>query len=457
MKRLFGTDGIRAKYGEFPLTKNFVKKIGFSIGKIICSDKKNPVIYIAKDTRFSGDDLESFLLKGLGSFPVTVKCLGIIPTAALSYLTRKDEADLGIMISASHNLSEDNGIKLFAADGFKLADNKELEIERAALKINDLPDFQEDQASSKFLVKDDQGESLRDYIEFAKGTLAHSDLEGLRIVVDCSHGAVSDIADVIFSELKAEVHAINNKPDGLNINLNCGSQHPHITSETLKEYKADVGFSYDGDGDRVILVDDKANILDGDYIMSMLGLHLSKTNNLSQNTIVATVMSNMGLEEAMEPHNIKVIRTEVGDKKVVERMISENYNFGGEQSGHIVYLDNNPTGDGILTSLMILKMMKDSKKKLSELAKIYHKYPQILLNVRVKEKRDLKKIDGLYARLREFEKELSTSGRIFLRYSGTEPLARVMIEGKSKEQIESMATELASIIKNSIGDNRCQD
>jgi phosphoglucosamine mutase len=168
-------------------------------------------------------------------------------------------------------------------------------------------------------------------------------------------------------------------------------------------------------------------------------------------------MSNMGLEEAMEPHNIKVIRTEVGDKKVVERMISENYNFGGEQSGHIVYLDNNPTGDGILTSLMILKMMKDSKKKLSELAKIYHKYPQILLNVRVKEKRDLKKIDGLYARLREFEKELSTSGRIFLRYSGTEPLARVMIEGKSKEQIESMATELASIIKNSIGDNRCQD
>ena len=455
MKRLFGTDGIRARYGEFPLTKDFVKKIGYSIGKIISSDKKNPIVYIAKDTRFSGDDLESWLIKGLGSFSIQVKCLGIIPTAALSYLTRKDTADLGIMISASHNLSEDNGIKLFAADGFKLADDKELEIEEASLKIKDNPDNQEAQSSPGFLVQDDQGESLRDYIEFAKKTLLHSDLEGLRIVVDCSHGAVSDIADVIFSELKAEVHAINNEPDGRNINLNCGSQHPHVTSETVKKCKADVGFSYDGDGDRVILVDDKANILDGDYIMSMLGLHLSKRNNLNQNTIVATVMSNMGLEEAMTDHNIKVVRTEVGDKKVVERMIDKGYNFGGEQSGHIVYLNNNPTGDGILTSLMILKMMKDTNSKLSELAHIYHRYPQILLNVRVKEKKDFKDIDGLYVRLEKFEKELSDSGRIFLRYSGTEPLARVMIEGENKEQIEVMATELASIIKKSIGDNKC--
>jgi len=456
MKRLFGTDGIRAKYGEFPLTKDFVKKIGFSIGKILCSNKKNPIVYIAKDTRYSGDDLESCLTSGLGSFPIKVKCLGIIPTAALSYLTSKDGADLGIMISASHNLSEDNGIKLFAADGFKLADDKEREIENITLKLRDNPDSKEGQRSPEFLVQDDKGESLRDYIEFAKKTLLHTDLEGLRIVVDCSHGAVSDIADVIFSELKAEVYAINNEPDGLNINLNCGSQHPHMTSEVVKQYKADVGFSYDGDGDRVILVDDKANILDGDYIMSMLGLHLSKTNNLNQNTVVATVMSNMGLEEVMEANRIKVVRTEVGDKKVVERMINNGYNFGGEQSGHIVYLNNNPTGDGILTSLMILKMMKDTNKKLSELANIYHKYPQILLNVRVKEKKDLKEIDGLYSRLEEFEKELSTSGRIFLRYSGTEPLARVMIEGKSKEQIEVMATELASIIRNSIGDDKCQ-
>ncbi len=452
MKKLFGTDGIRSKYGEFPLTEDFVKKIGLSIGKIICSGKKNPLIYIAKDTRISGDDLESFLIKGLESFPVKVKCLGILPTAALSYLTRKNKADLGIMISASHNLSEDNGIKLFAMDGFKLADDKELEIEEAALEVKDSPDKQKKQSSAEFSVEDDRGEFLRDYIEFAKRTLSHADLEGLRIVVDCSHGALSNIADVIFSELKAEVHVINSEPDGRNINLNCGSQHPHMTSEAVKEHKADVGFSYDGDGDRVILIDDEANILDGDYIMFMLGLYLSRNNQLNQNTVVATVMSNMGLEEALVRHNIKVVRTEVGDKKVVERMVNSGYNFGGEQSGHIVYLNNNPTGDGILTSLMILKMMKDSKKKLSELANIYHRYPQVLLNVRVKEKKSFEEIDGLSDCLEKFENELSASGRIFLRYSGTEPLARVMIEGKNKEQIETMAAKLGAIIRNSIGE-----
>jgi phosphoglucosamine mutase len=270
-------------------------------------------------------------------------------------------------------------------------------------------------------------------------------------VVDCSHGAVSDIADVIFSELGAEVEAINNQPDGRNINLNCGSQHPHITSKAVKKHKATVGFSYDGDGDRVILVDDEANILDGDYIMSMLGLYLSKLGGLNKDTVVATVMSNMGLEEALNPHNINVIRTEVGDKKVVERMLQEGYNFGGEQSGHIVYLDNNPTGDGILTSLMVLKMLKSSNKKLSELAGIYHRYPQVLLNVRVKEKKDFKEIKGLLERLNELEKELGETGRIFLRYSGTEPLARVMIEGKDKKQIDEMAAALAAIIKDSIG------
>ncbi len=452
MKKLFGTDGIRSKYGEFPLTEDFVKKIGLAIGKIICSNKKNPLIYIAKDTRFSGDALESFLIKGLESFPIKVKCLGILPTAALSYLTRKDKVDLGIMISASHNLSEDNGIKLFAMDGFKLADDKELEIEEAALEIKDNPDNQKKRKSPEFLIEEEHGKCLRDYIEFAKKTLSYADLEGMRIVVDCSHGALSDIAEVIFSELKAEVHVINNEPDGHNINLNCGSEHPDVTLEAVKEHKADVGFSYDGDGDRVVLIDNEADILDGDYVMSMLGLYLSQNNNLNQNTVVATVMSNMGLEEALQPHNIKVVRTEVGDKKVVECMLNNGYNFGGEQSGHIVYLNNNPTGDGILTSLMILKMMKDSKKKLSELANLYHRYPQVLLNVRVKEKKSFEEIDGLNDCLKKFENELSASGRIFLRYSGTEPLARVMIEGKSKGRIEAMSAELGAIIRNSIGE-----
>jgi phosphoglucosamine mutase len=452
MKKLFGTDGIRSKYGEFPLTEDFVKKIGISIGQYLASNAKQGSVYIAKDTRFSGDDIESFLIEGLQSFPLKVKLLGVIPTAALSYITKKDKADLGIMISASHNLSHDNGIKLFANSGFKLDDKKEYEIESRALKLNENPESHPDEKNNTFSIENDDNNSLRAYIGFAKGIVAPNTLDNIKILIDCSHGATSNIAEMIFSELGANVRAINDEPDGHNINFECGSQHPQVAAEELKKFRADVGFSYDGDGDRVILIDNDGKILDGDYIMAMLARYLLKNGLLKQKTVVATVMSNMGLEEALSDYGIKVVRTEVGDKKVVECMLSHDYNFGGEQSGHIVYLDNNPTGDGILTSLMILKMLAESSQKLNKLSDLYHRYPQVLVNIRVKEKKDFSKIRGLNKKIEEFNTELGDEGRIFLRYSGTEPLARIMIEAKDKKIIEDMADQLARIIESDIGE-----
>jgi phosphoglucosamine mutase len=429
-----------------------VIKIGISIGQFLSLKQKHGSVYIAKDTRFSGDDIESFLVKGLQSFPLQVKLLGVIPTAALSYITKKDKADLGIMISASHNLSHDNGIKLFANDGFKLDDQKELEIETKALKLNGRAEGCFAKKNEDFTVKNDDKNSLRAYIEFAKSIIAPNTLSSTKILVDCSHGATSNIAEKIFSELGANVKVINDEPDGHNINFECGSQHPHVAAEELKKFEADVGFSYDGDGDRVILIDNEGEILDGDYIMAMLARYLSNNELLNQKTVVATVMSNMGLEEALSDYGIKVVRTEVGDKKVVECMLNHDYNFGGEQSGHIVYLGNNPTGDGILTSLMILKMLTESSEKLNKLSKLYHKYPQVLVNVKVREKKDFSKIQGLKEKVEEFESELDDEGRIFLRYSGTEQLARVMIEAKDKKRIEDMAHQIAKIIKSEIGE-----
>ncbi|MCK4519107.1 MAG: phosphoglucosamine mutase, partial [Candidatus Omnitrophica bacterium] len=297
------------------------------------------------------------------------------------------------------------------------------------------------------------GQSLNKYLNFLKEAAGRINLKGFKIVADCSHGAVSGIADKVLLELGAEVVTLNNEPDGKNINQDCGSQYPEVVARYVAENKMDVGFSFDGDGDRVILIDEKGRVLDGDYILMIIGLNLQKKGNLKKNTLVATVMSNMGLDEVMKEYGIKVLRTAVGDKNVVEDMLREKLNLGGEQSGHIILLDHSPTGDGILTCLKILALMKESNKYLSELSSCMSKFPQTLLNVKVKEKKIFEEIPGLPELLKKSEEELGGGGRIVLRYSGTEPLARVMIEGKNLQMIERMSCGIADIIKKEIGGN----
>ncbi|MCK5306850.1 MAG: phosphoglucosamine mutase [Candidatus Omnitrophica bacterium] len=451
MERLFGTDGIRAKFGEHPLTRDFIRQIGAALGSILSRRSSNPRLLIGKDTRYSGDELERFLIEGISSYPVEMNCLGILPTAALSYLSREHNADLGIMLSASHNLSEDNGIKLFNSSGLKVSNEDELEIEAVIREGVRGGAFKRPEADKLKIKSIESGQALDSYINFLKEAAGDVDLKGFKVAIDCSHGAVSGIADRALLELGAEVDTLNNEPDGKNINQDCGSQHPEVVARYVAENKMDVGFSFDGDGDRVILIDEKGRVLDGDYILTMLGLNLQKKGKLKKNTLVATVMSNMGLDEAMKEYDIRVLRTAVGDKNVVEGMLREKLNLGGEQSGHIVLLDHSPTGDGILTCLKILALMKESNKCVSELSNCMSKFPQILLNVKVKEKKSFEEIPGLPELLKKNEEELRGSGRMVLRYSGTEPLARIMIEGKNLQMIERMSRGIADIIQEGNG------
>jgi phosphoglucosamine mutase len=450
MGRLFGTDGIRAKYGEFPLVEKFIIKLGKAVGEILSSQHLEPSFLIARDTRSSGSELESFLLKGISSYPIRVYLAGVLPTAASSYIIRKHKINLGIIISASHNLSEDNGIKFFSSDGLKASNDFEEKIESLVL---DKEDEIELEGIKKFQVIEDKKDIfVQEYINFAKKTVGSS-LKGLKVVVDSAHGAVCSIVDRIFEELETDFVSLNNEPQGENINLNCGSQHPAIISRAVLDNGADIGLSFDGDGDRVILSDEKGKVLDGDYIMAISGLHLSKKNCLNKNRLVATVMSNMGLDEALKKKGIKVLRTKVGDKHVVEKMIEENLNLGGEQSGHIVFFDYSPTGDGIITALQVLKIMREENKSLSRLSECMRKFPQVLSNVRVKKKKDFSKVAHLKKLVNEYKKELDGSGRILVRYSGTEPVARLMIEGKNYKAIKKMSYELTKAIKDDIGAN----
>lgn len=451
MTKLFGTDGIRAKFGEFPLTRDFVINLGETIGCMLSKEDPNPAILIAKDTRLSGDDLENFLIEGILKYPVNIHCLGKIPTPAISYFTKKYNANLGVMISASHNLSEDNGIKFFAHDGFKISEGKEKNIEDLVLKSKDKKESLKNAVNKGRIINRDHLQVIDEYVEFTKGVTHDINLKGIKIVIDCAHGAVCHVADKIFEELGAEVITLNDKPDGTNINLDCGSQHPEVITRSVVENKAQAGFSFDGDGDRVILSDEKGRVLDGDYILAMVGLDLSRQKRLKKNTLVATIMSNMGLDEALSKNGISVLKSKVGDKYVVQKMIEEGLNVGGEQSGHVVFFDYTPTGDGIITALKILKLMKSSNKYLSELSSLMEKFPQVLLNVKVRKKKDLSQIPQFYSLKNKYEKELGKKGRIVIRYSGTEPLLRIMIEGKDLSVIKNMSGKLAELVKKDIG------
>lgn len=472
MDRLFGTDGIRGIPGEYPLTDGMLFKLAKAVAYLLLSEKnqretsgKRPKIVVGKDTRLSGQRMEVVFLNGISSYGVDVLLAGIIPTAGLAFLTKELKADMGVMLSASHNRAEENGIKFFSATGYKLPQSQEDRIEELIFT----PPFLEERDSlhkgrTGFTNLADSSMSSRDcgaicriedaqrrYIDFIKSVASHLHLGGFKIVIDCAYGALSEAAPLVFKELGAEVLSINDQPNGMNINLDCGALHPESIAKLVASHKADAGFCFDGDGDRLIIVDKKGNILDGDYIMAIIGGYLLEKNKLPKRTVVTTVMSNYGLQKAIEDAGGRLISTDVGDRCVVEECLKNNLSFGGEQSGHIVFLDHSTTGDALISALQILKVMKESGKQLSELSQCMRKLPQVLINIKVKEKKPLAAMPRVSEVISRSQSRLEGNGRLLVRYSGTESVARVMVEGENKNFIESIGNSVAAAITAEIG------
>ena len=449
-KRLFGTDGIRGVANVEPMTADTTLRLGRAIAHIFKKEPRRHRILIGKDTRLSGYIFEYALTAGICSMGVDVLLAGPIPTPAIAFLTSSMRADAGVVISASHNPYQDNGIKLFSSDGFKLPDELELEIEGFVLDEDGKPELRPsaDEVGKAYRIDDAVGR----YVVFVKNTFPKElTLDGLKIVVDCANGATYRAAPEAFYELGAEVVSLGVSPNGVNINKGCGSLHPEGLKEEVLRQNAHLGIAFDGDGDRCILVDEKGNIVNGDHILAICATAMIKEGTLKDNTVVATVMSNTGLDEAVERAGGRVVRTQVGDRYVVEEMLRGGYNLGGEQSGHIVFFEHTTTGDGIITAMQILSIMIKEGKPLSELASIMTYYPQVLVNVRVREKRPLDDIPSVRQALRDIENSLGGRGRVFVRYSGTEPVARVTVEGEKEDVIKALAQQLADVIKKELG------
>jgi len=443
-KRLFGTDGIRGKANQPPMTGEIAFEVGRAAAHVLKKKHGRDIILIGKDTRLSGYMLESALTSGICSMGVDVILVGPMPTPGIAFVTRSLRVDAGIVISASHNPYDDNGIKFFSSDGFKLPDSIELEIEKAVFS-KELKDIRPHGTGigKAHRVDDAAGR----YIEYVKSTFPKGKtLEGMKIVVDCANGSAYKITPYVLSELGAEVIAINNKPDGKNINAGCGSTYPETVQRAVLEHGADIGIAHDGDADRTLLCDEKGQIVDGDRIMAICALTMKKEKILNKNTVVTTVMSNIGFENFLNKSGIKVIRTRVGDRYVVEEMLRRGCNLGGEQSGHIVFLDHNTTGDGAITALQILSIMCKTGRRLSELASPIPIYPQILVNVRVQKPRDIKGFPSIVNTIKKAEKRLN-GGRILVRPSGTEPKIRIMVEGHDMEEIKTIADEIADMVR----------
>jgi len=445
VRKLFGTDGIRGVANVEPMTTEMAMQVGRGVAYIFKNKKRRHKIVIGKDTRLSGYMLENALVAGICSMGVDVLLVGPLPTPGIAFITASMRADAGIVISASHNPFQDNGIKIFSGNGFKLPDDLELKIEELIFseKIDSLrPTAAE--IGKAYRVDDAVGR----YVVHLKNSFPKDlTLDGVKIVLDCAHGAAYKVAPAVFEELGAEVIALGVEPNGENINYQCGSLHPHLVMEKVQECQADIGISLDGDADRAIFADEQGNLVDGDQIMAICAHDLKKKKRLNHNTLVATVMSNMGLDLAMKEKGIKVVRTQVGDRYVVEEMNRGGYNLGGEQSGHFIFLDYNTTGDGVLSALQVLAVMKRENKKLSELSTIMMKFPQVLINVPVREKRDPAQIPELAKLLKNIKEKLANKGRLLVRPSGTENLMRVMVEGEDKEKINAYAQEIAAIIR----------
>lgn len=453
MGKIFGTDGVRG-VANAELTPLLAYKVGRAGAYVLTKEfKHRPRIIIAKDTRISGDLLEGALLCGMCSVGAIVHVCGVIPTPAVPCLIKKLDLDAGVMISASHNPVIDNGIKFFDKQGYKLSDDIEAEIEAIVLQMNDDDDGLPRPVEHEIGYKKLTPTALSDYGDFLKSALNGKRLDGLKVVLDCANGATYKIAPQVFEQLGAEVHAISNMPNGVNINDNCGSTHMTNLQKAVLDLSAHVGFAFDGDGDRCLIVDENGEIVEGDEILSILAMDLKEKNELKNDTLVGTIMTNLGLSMMCNEVGINIEKTAVGDRYILEKMLSNDYNLGGEQSGHIIMLDYNNTGDGILTALKISEILLRSGKTFSELNKYMNVLPQVLVNATVpkNEINNYKTNEIIMAKIDELEKKYEGTGRILIRPSGTEPLIRVMIEGVSKREMQEDAKALAKLIEKILG------
>ncbi len=455
-KRIFGTDGVRGTANIEPVTAETALKLGRAAGHVFkhlqsqSRSRGRHKIVLGKDTRLSGYLLENAISSGILSMGVDVLFIGPLPTPGVAYVTRSLRADAGIVITASHNPYDDNGIKFFRADGYKLDDRVEYEIEDLVFSggIENIRPTADEVGKAERI-----DDALGRYIEHAKASFPRGlTLEGLRIVVDCAHGAAYKSSPCVLRELGADVIRYGHQPDGKNINKDCGSMHPNLLCQKIWEHRADVGIAHDGDADRVLLCDENGQLIDGDDLMAIVGLDLLGENRLADKTLVATVMSNAGLDAAMEAAGGRVVRTPVGDRNVIDEMLRHGFNFGGEQSGHIIFRDVSTTGDGLVAALLVLAIMKTKGEPLSRLVKCWTRFPQLVTNIVVREKRPFEKLDGVCDLVAQAETELKgQAGRILLRYSGTEPKARLLVEGRQQAVLEKWTQKISEAIKRQIG------
>ncbi|MGM0898331.1 MAG: phosphoglucosamine mutase [Bacillota bacterium] len=447
MGKYFGTDGVRG-VANTELTPELAFKLGRFGGYVLTkSSKEKPKVLVGRDTRISGEMLENALAAGLLSVGAEVMRLGVISTPGVSYLTRVMSAEAGVMISASHNPVADNGIKFFGSDGFKLSDDQEAEIE--ALLDAETDDLPRPTGGDLGSITE-YFEGGQKYIQYLKQTV-DEEFDGIHVALDCAHGATSTLATHVFADLDADISSMGASPNGLNINEGVGSTHPEALAKLVVDKGADVGLAFDGDGDRLIAVDEKGKIVDGDQIMYICAKHLKSEGRLKQDTVVSTIMSNMGFYKALEENGMKSVKTAVGDRYVVEEMKKNEYNLGGEQSGHIIFLDYNTTGDGLLSGLQLVNIMKITGKKLSELANEMTIFPQKLVNIRVTDKHGVTDNAVVAEKIAEVERDMDGNGRVLVRPSGTEPLVRVMVEAPSAEACEEYVERIAAVVREEMG------
>jgi len=451
IRKLFGTDGIRGEANIYPMVPELILKIGKALACVVNKRKNNivkPKIIIGKDTRISGYMFETALVSGIVSMGVDVLLVGPMPTPAVAHLTKSMKADAGIMITASHNPAKDNGIKIFDSEGFKLPDTKEEEIEKLIFS---------EKLEKQATIGDGIGKAYRineangRYIEFAKSTIKDFSLEGIKIVLDCANGAAYDVAPKVFTELGADVVVLNNNPDGLNINKECGAVYPEYTAKKVVEHGADIGITLDGDSDRLIICDETGEVVDGDSVLTFCALQMLKKKELNKNTLVVTTYSNLAVDDELKKNTGNVVRTDNGDRYVIEAMRKNGYNLGGEASGHIIFSDYVTTGDGVISGLQFVKMLLQAKIKTSDIKSVINKNPQVLCACEVFEKKNFIDIPRLQLKIEEIEKQLTGNGRLLIRYSGTENKCRIMIEGKDKKKITKMCDELLLIVKEENG------
>lgn len=450
--KIFGTDGVRGRANSYPMDVETALALGRAAGKIFRTKTSKHRVVIGKDTRLSCYMFENALIAGLCSMGVDTLMLGPFPTPGVAFITRAYRADAGIVISASHNAYHDNGIKFFSAEGFKLPDSWEREMEALVHrnKFEDCLPLDEDMGRN-MKVNDADGR----YIEFVKATFPKKQsLKNLTIALDCANGAGYKVAPLVFHELDAQVHVYGNTPNGTNINERCGSIHPKMIQKGVIDHRADIGIALDGDADRVVLVDENAQIVDGDTILAICALDMAKQGILLNNTVVTTVMCNYGVVKTLEDFGLKVIQSQVGDRYVIQDMLKHEANLGGEQSGHMIFLDQNTTGDGLVSALQVLRIMIETDSRLSDLSALVRRYPQACVNVKVDSKPPLTSLKNVETVITTVEDSLAESGRVLVRYSGTENICRVMVEGPKLKQAQEFAGLIANAIKNEIGTSK---